>query len=217
MPVGRLQHRMGNLNSAINHLQKALVVAEQSGQREDEAKIRHRLGMAWWHQHDLENARLHLDLGASLFESIRREDKGHSDHKLSLFDLQTECLHVLQRVLVQLNRENEALVVAERCRTRAFVDLIMQRQGSARSASKMARFDDNTPKSVTDIVNLVNRQKASVIYYSLAAGYLYTWLIIPTRGIVKFHQVRVDRSLLGEKKNRILISTPISLGLPQRQ
>jgi hypothetical protein len=38
-------------------------------------------------------------------------------------------------------------------------------------------------------VNIVNRQKSTVIYYSIAADFVYIWLIVPTKGIVKFHQV----------------------------
>ena len=51
---------------------------------------------------------------------------------------------------------------------------------------------DCVPTSVSEIVGLVNRQKASVVYYSVAVGHLHAWLIVPTRGIVKFHQVRVS-------------------------
>ena len=53
---------------------------------------------------------------------FRRDAKGASEYKLRLFDLQTECYQVLERLLVLLGREAEALVVAERARTRAFVD-----------------------------------------------------------------------------------------------
>ena len=55
---------------------------------------------------------------------------------------------------------------------------------------------------MSEIVGLVNRQKASVIYYSVAVGHLHAWLIVPTRGIVKFHQVRVsDANNEGERKD----------------
>ena len=43
---------------------------------------------------------------------------------MSLYDLQTACYHSLQRVLVLLGQENQALVVAERSRTRPFLDLL---------------------------------------------------------------------------------------------
>jgi hypothetical protein len=37
--------------------------------------------------------------------------------------------------------------------------------------------------SLDQLVEIVNRQKASVLYYSLAAGSLYSWFIVPARGI----------------------------------
>ena len=49
---------------------------------------------------------------------------------MQLFDLQTECYHVLERLLVLLGRQAEALVVAERARTRAFVDHLHAAQES---------------------------------------------------------------------------------------
>ena len=44
--------------------------------------------------------------------SYRRDAKGASEYKLRLFDLQTECYQVLERLLVILGREAEALVVS---------------------------------------------------------------------------------------------------------
>ncbi len=196
-PTGRIQHSSGDLASAVSYLQRGLSVAEQTGKREDEARLRHRLGMAQWESEDYESAQIQLDVASSLFESVRRETRGTADHRLELFDLQTECFHVLQRVLVLLGRHGEALVVAERARTRALVDLLLERSrsggnGGAAAAKVVARLDESTPSSVGQIVALVNRQKASVLYYSMAAGQLFVWLIVPTKGVVRFHQAPTD-------------------------
>ena len=40
-------------------------------------------------------------------------------------------------------------------------------------------FEVWSPQTIEQILEVVNRQKASVLYYSLAAGFLYAWLIIP--------------------------------------
>ena len=87
-----------------------------------------------------------------------------------------------------LGREHEALVVAERSRTRPFLDLVLERSSTSGKANSARKPEDNSPKSVAEIEKLVNRQKAVVLYYSLAGGYLYCWLIVPNEGIVKFHQ-----------------------------
>ena len=101
----------------------------------------------------------------------------------------------MQRVLVTLNRENEALVVAEKARTRAFLDM-----ESGKHYYGQANIEI---KSEGDIVSLVNRQKASVLYYSMAAGYLYSWLIVPTKGVVKFHEVCIEED--GEAGTNVVI------------
>lgn len=191
---------MGDLAGAIVYLDRGLLIAEQTCQREDEARIRHGLGMALWQEQEEGNcdlvaigaaAQVHLERSACLLEELRREANG-SELKLRLFDLQSECYEVLQRLLVSMGCECEALVVAERARTRAFVDLLHERNMQAGSSQIKRKWEESIPKSVTEIINLVNRQKASVLYYSLAAGYLHIWLVVPNKGIVKFHQVRVS-------------------------
>ncbi|KAK8404512.1 hypothetical protein O3P69_007629 [Scylla paramamosain] len=189
--LGRVHHALGNTTQAVAYLQQGLQIAEQLGRREDEAKIRHRLGMALWGHGDLEAAHTHLDRAAHLLDTIRRDARGSQDYRLSLFDLQTASYQALQRVLVGLGRNEEALLVAERGRTRAFVDLLFERQGAS-TASRASRIEDSTPSTVDQIVDIVNRQKASVLYYSIAAGCLYSWLIVPNKGVVKFHEVSVS-------------------------
>ena len=192
---------IGELDSAISFLQQGLSATEPTNVpgsmckrlEEDEAKIRHRLGLVLWQTgQDLDDARQHLDKSATILESIRRQPK-QSSQKLDLFDLQTECYALLQRILVALERENEALVIAERARTRAFIDLVQDRkiatgrngggqnQSGAANSSKKNSADFTSPSTVADVVNLVNRQIASVLYFSLAAGYIYSWLIVPTK------------------------------------
>ncbi|KAK8735667.1 hypothetical protein OTU49_005256 [Cherax quadricarinatus] len=189
--LGRVHHALGNTTQAVAYLQQGLQIAEQLGRREDEAKIRHRLGMALWGHGDLEAAQTQLDRAAHLLDTIRREARGSQDYRLSLFDLQTASYQALQRVLVGLGRNEDALLVAERGRTRAFVDLLFERQGGT-TTSRASRIEDSTPSTVDQIIDIVNRQKASVLYYSIAAGCLYSWLIVPNKGIVKFNEVSVS-------------------------
>ncbi len=171
--------------------------ATAATRREEEARVRHRLGTAFWQARDPERARAQLDAAAHLLESARRDlprGAGEDARRMALFDAQTECLQVLQRALVRLGRADEALVVAERARNRAMVDLLRERQRASPGPGKAAaaRLSERAPASVAEVVRLVNRQKAAVLYYSLAAGRLYSWLIVPTKGVVRFHQVKVS-------------------------
>lgn len=87
---------MGNVSQAISYLSQGLQIAESSGRREEEARIRHRLGLALCDSGQLEAAYVHLDQAASLLEIIRKESTGSTDYRLSLFDLQTASYQALQ-------------------------------------------------------------------------------------------------------------------------
>ncbi|XP_035385839.1 tetratricopeptide repeat protein 28-like [Electrophorus electricus] len=181
--LGRTHHALQNYSQAVMYLQEGLRLAEQLAKREDEAKIRHRLGLSLWASGSLDQAQHQLYRASVLFETLRHEAQHSSDYKLSLFDLQTSSYEALQRVLVSLGRYDEALAVAERGRTRAFADLLVERQTGQYDT------DPYNPVTVEHILDAVNKQRAFILYFSMAAGYLYSWLLAPGAGIVKFHEV----------------------------
>ncbi|XP_077398379.1 tetratricopeptide repeat protein 28 isoform X2 [Vanacampus margaritifer] len=183
--LGRIHHALGNYTQAVIYLQEGLRLAEQLARQEDEAKIRHRLGLSLWAAENLEEAQHQLYRASVLFETIRREMQHSPDYKLSLFDLQTDSYQALQRVLVSLGRHEEALAIAERGRTRAFTDLLVERQ---KVHQQSAGSDQYAPVTVEHIQETVNSQKAMVLYFSVAGGFLYSWLLAPGSGIVKFNQ-----------------------------
>ncbi|XP_070572636.1 tetratricopeptide repeat protein 28-like isoform X2 [Ptychodera flava] len=195
--LGRIHHALGNYPQAVTYLQQGLQIADTLGRKEDEAKIRHRLGLALWANNNLEDSQHQLYKAAELFENIRRELQFSNDYRLSLFDLQTASYQALQRVLVELGRQNEALAVAERGRTRAFVDLLLERQTEQRD--DLTEAMDTMLMTTDQIAEAVKKQSAAVLYYSIAAGHLYMWLVTPRQGIVKFHQCHLtDLELDGE-------------------
>lgn len=71
---------------------------------------------------------------------------------------------------------DEALAVAERGRTRAFADLLVERQTGPQES------DPYSPVTVEQVLEAVHSQRGLVLYYSLAAGYLYSWLLAPGSG-----------------------------------
>ncbi|XP_029427963.1 tetratricopeptide repeat protein 28 isoform X2 [Rhinatrema bivittatum] len=188
--LGRTHHALQNYSQAVMYLQEGLRLAEQLCRREDEAKIRHRLGLSLWASGNLEESQHQLYRASALFETIRHEIQLSTDYKLSLFDLQTSSYQALQRVLVSLGHHDEALAVAERGRTRAFADLLVERQTGQQDT------DPYSPVTIDQILEIVNGQRGLVLYYSLAAGYLYSWLLAPGAGILKFHEYYLGDSMV---------------------
>ncbi|ESO82395.1 hypothetical protein LOTGIDRAFT_134708, partial [Lottia gigantea] len=189
--LGKVHHALGHHTEAVQYLQQGLQIAEQLSRREDEAKIRHRLGLALWGKGDLKECQLQLYKAADLFEMIRRESQCSSDYKLSLFDLQTACYQALQRVLVALNRHDEALVVAERACTRAFIDLLLERQAGSAGLFNGTTMD-LSPITIDQLTRNVASQQSLVLSFSIAAGYLYSWLLTPNDGLVKFNELNLN-------------------------
>ncbi|XP_071094218.1 tetratricopeptide repeat protein 28-like [Haliotis cracherodii] len=189
--LGRVHHALGHHTKAVQYLEQGLHIAEQLGRREDEAKIRHRLGLSLWGDGRLEECQVQLYKAADLFETIRRESQCSSDYKLSLFDLQSACYQTLQRVLVDLSRPEEALAVAERACTRAFIDLLLERQAGSAGLFNGTTMD-LSPITIDQINTTVSKQHGVVLYFSIAAGFLYSWLLTPKNGLIKFEKVALS-------------------------
>lgn len=109
-----------------------------------------------------------------------RHEQRSPEARLSLYELQTQCYHLLQQLLVALQRQEDALVAAERCKARD--------PASPSSCSSSS--------SVECILEAVNRARMPVLYYSLAGEQLYSWLLQPQAGIVRFHAARIDSQTL---------------------
>jgi hypothetical protein len=85
---------------------------------------------------------------------------------------------------VSLGRTSEALLAAERARCRALADLLEQRRGMNGNQTHSTPHEAS-PASLRSLLAAVDRQKASVLYYSLAAGCLFSWCIVPEKGVVR--------------------------------
>ncbi|XP_045503634.1 tetratricopeptide repeat protein 28 isoform X2 [Colias croceus] len=195
--LGRAHLAMGACGSAVSYLRQALAATEGLADADEEARVRHRLGFALWASGELEEAKEQLQAALTVLENGNEK---HRDRKV--IALYTSTQHALQRVLVELGRHPEALVVAERGRCRSFdalektssaqnqnnVDMHNDQRNVAEESAKEVP-DQWNPSTVDQILEVVNKQKAPILYYSLAAGRLYSWLLQPHKGIVRFHQV----------------------------
>ncbi|CAG7815969.1 unnamed protein product [Allacma fusca] len=193
--VGRVHHALGNNIQAVAYLQQALQIVEKLPNadlshktKEEEAKIRHFLGLALWRHGDLETALVHLEKSTDLLEMVRIH-AGSTENSLALFDRQIASYQALQRILVPIGRTDVTLLVAEKSRNLANTRLklspnILNFPGYT--------WSPNSLNSVEALTQRINRLRSAVLYFSIAGSYLYSWLLIPERGIVKFHETCID-------------------------
>ncbi|KAH7959204.1 hypothetical protein HPB49_009173 [Dermacentor silvarum] len=203
--LGRVHHALGHVSQACSYLQQALQACEQlgGGKREEEARVRHRLGLVLWLQGDLDGAQQQLarahDLLEALMAAVTLGEHRGTDPVVAEF--LGDTAQALQRVLVSLGRQDEALLVAERSRTRCFAEHALETRRSALTASACV------PNSLALLLEVVNRQKATILYFSLAAGHLLIWLMVPHKGIVKFTETPLSENqsepLLPDKDGKL--------------
>lgn len=192
LALGRVFHIVDQIPQSINYLRQGLAITQSLNKSEDEAKIRYRLGISLRDSGDNENARTQLETAAQLLESIRVEQRS-IEAKSALFELQTCCYHILQQILVALNRNEEALVAAERCRSRATCDALPRTMNGVNSKKTFLTCSEY-------IFDTVNKSKTNIIYYSLAGDELYAWFLQPQKRIVRFHMTKINEQTLQMNK-----------------
>ena len=124
-----------------------------------------------------------------IYEQLRPGLKVDRD-KISLNDTQKDPYVWLQTALVAQNKITAALAVAERGRTRAFVELLATRLvGNPSSTQTLQRLSQplSLPLSLPQIQQVAKQQNATLVEYSVAGKDLYIWLVRPT-GQIEFRK-----------------------------
>uniref|UniRef100_A0A182NRB1 TPR_REGION domain-containing protein n=1 Tax=Anopheles dirus TaxID=7168 RepID=A0A182NRB1_9DIPT len=198
LALGRVYHSMEQVPQAVGFLRQGLAIAQSLNKLEDEAKLRYRLGLSLVASGDDDAARQQMESAAQILESIR-SDQVTPEARTQLYELQTSCYQTLQRVLVGLGRTEEALVAAERCRSRMGADSNQSAENSLNNRKTLLTCSEY-------IFDTVNRSKTSIIYYSLAGNDLYAWFLQPQKRIVRFHATKLDEQTLPMMKKKALMA-----------
>lgn len=77
-----------------------------------------------------------------------------------------------------MGKNEEALVVAERCKSRTILD-------NSNSRKTLVTCAEN-------IFEIVNKLKTNIIYFSLADGDLYVWFLEPQKRVTRFNTVKIN-------------------------
>lgn len=179
--LGLTYYALGQYQQAIQNYEQQLVIAREIGARFEEGASLNNLGVAFWESSQLAKAETSLYKAIEIWESIRK-DLGRNDiNKVSIFDTQTAAYRLLQNVLVAQNLPLTALEIAERGRTRAFVELLDQRL-----STRTQQISTTAPTpSITQIQKIAQAENATLVEYSLVFEQeLYIWVIRPSGEII---------------------------------
>jgi CHAT domain-containing protein/Flp pilus assembly protein TadD len=156
---------------------------------------------------------------------LRRKGFSSDAYKVSFFDTQISLFYeFLQEVLIAQNKTDAALEVAERGRSRAFVELLAARISS--HANK--QYSILTPE-IQEIREIAKRQNATLVEYSIIHGdkiknqenkkesELFIWVVKPT-GEIEFRRVDLKPILWQQNISleQLLTSSRASFGVRER-
>jgi CHAT domain-containing protein len=108
-----------------------------------------------------------------------------------------------------LKYQNDALVISEKSRARAFADLLEKRLSSSLEISQ------TKPPSLEIIQKIAQEKKATLVEYYLAESRLYIWVVKPS-GTIDLRQVDLPKTLNNSLES-LVITTRQSLGVRGRR
>jgi CHAT domain-containing protein len=180
-----------------------------------EVKILSQLGYTWAKWHKLPEAESTLRAVLTKLETERQDGlsgvftdlDGQTDAgSIWVADWSAQAARQLQQVLVQQNKTDAALEVAEAARARALVDLLSFRvdQRSNRQESALPK-----PLTLNEIRQMAKSQNATLVQYAIVTPeLLYIWLIKPTGEII-FRSSRLDPK---QSLNQLVMRSRMEMG-----
>ncbi|HEY9672016.1 MAG TPA: CHAT domain-containing tetratricopeptide repeat protein [Waterburya sp.] len=208
--LGNAYHKLGDYAKAIEYQQQYLAIAREIGDKDGEGLALNNLGATLQKSGNLTQAETTLRAGIETWES-QRERLGNNDaYKVSIFEEQARTYRTLQQVLIAQNNPNAALLIAERGRARAFVELLRRRKATTSDSGN----SPITPPTIEQLQQIAKEHSATLVEYSIIyddfkikgkeeshESELYIWVISPT-GVVTFRSS--DLKPLWQKQNTTL-------------
>lgn len=161
--LGRVHYLLGQYQQAIEYHQQSLTLARTIGDVKGEGTSLNNLGIAVYQMGNLSEAEQLLYQGMQVWESLRTGLK--DTDKISLSSEQTRIYYLLQLALIGQEKVEEALLIAERGRARAFAELLSQR-----FSTQAQEFP--TPLTIKQIQQIAQLQNATLVEYSIAYDYV---------------------------------------------
>ncbi|MFE1744721.1 tetratricopeptide repeat protein [Coleofasciculus sp. H7-2] len=202
--IGAAYDKLGQYPQALDNYQQALAIRAEIGDKAGEGATLNNIGGVYNTQGKYSQAETTLFAAIEILESLRARQL-KDDQKISFFEQQSGSYSFLQQALVAQNKFDKALLIAERSRGRALVELL-----DSKLAENPSNLPDIKPPTIQEIKQVASKQNATLVQYSIVyeafkikdhrewQQKLYIWIIKPT-GKIAFKKVdlkSLNQSLL---------------------
>ena len=185
---------------ALESFEKALAIHRTNNNKAEEGTTLSNIGGVYNTQGNYSQAETTLFAAIEVLESLRARDL-KDDQKISIFETQASTYRFLQQALVAQNKFTQALLIAERSRGRALVELL-----DSKLPQNSSNQSNIKPPTLPELKQIASQQNATLVQYSIINApfkvegkeewqqKLYIWVIKPT-GEIAFKQVDLKKSL----------------------
>ncbi|MEG4801049.1 tetratricopeptide repeat protein [Microcoleus sp. ARI1-B5] len=201
--IGAVYLYQENYNQAIEYFQQGLKIAKEYKEWQSEAINLERLGLAFFKAKNLREAESYLNQAIEVYETTWAGNGNNDREKTSMLDMQLMAYLVMQEVLIEQQRFEDALEISDRGRARAIAELL-ERQLSSSQPKLSPKFH----LTIEGIKNVAKSQKSTLVEYTIINDYdgtteaklgqskLFIWVIKPT-GEIDFRSVDLKPLLQG--------------------
>lgn len=185
--IGTCYRELRQFHHAQYYYETCLKLATKQSDLEEELECRLALAQITKSMRSFETCRQYFNKAIPVLEEKLLLKHGKSlIYKDPLLERLDQCYKDLQEALIEMSLAEEALEIAEHCRSRILVNILRHQNilgnGEALSSEPLV-----PPYSATDIVNIINTQQASILFFSTIPSGFLMWLLSPGKGIVKCH------------------------------
>ncbi len=185
--IGEVYRSLGQYSKALEYLQQSLAIRRMIGDRDGEGGTLTNMGATFLEQKKPALAETSLRAAITIWEAIRgsknNSGEGLSDReKVSFADRVANTYKLLQKALIQQNKPQAALEIAERGRARALAELLASKIATTNAASSQAI---RQAPSLSKIQQIAKTKQATLVQYSIIDdGLIYIWVIKPNDEII---------------------------------
>jgi CHAT domain-containing protein/tetratricopeptide (TPR) repeat protein len=193
--IGEIERVQEDWDAAKAAYESALSIGKSSGDRALQGQAYDGLGQIALAIRNPAAATTAFTAAMQAWEDLR---PGLSDaNRISLFDHQMQTYTRLQTALVQEQKPEQALAIAERGRARAFVELLARRQQDPGQSGPATL----PPPTLDQIRRVAQQQNTTLVEYSVITAddtetTLYIWVVKPT-GAIAWRQIDLPATLRG--------------------
>jgi tetratricopeptide (TPR) repeat protein len=175
------------IKQAIIYYRKSIMQFRLAKAPRYEAKAYLNLGVLYLKQKNFYHAEKNLKKSISISSSLFNGLGSREQWKISLFDEHFQAYKVLTEVFIQQEKYEEALLVADRGRSRVLCSLISETLG----------LEEVPSFTIDQLLKLTKEQEVSIVYYSLGDACIHSW-VIPPEGKIAYNPLKVEEQFKSE-------------------